>query len=158
MASAIRIHNAEPVTWKGSRSCSSKPFQIICYIASSSQHPTPCPPLPQFFHTWLDAAHIPPFPLLLQIPTLELTPLTHHPVLSPDQHLTTHPMSFQTGPVSQWWLVDSGYPEALQHWGPSWGARAAANHQPLQTRGCPNDCICQAATLSKSSADLITDN
>lgn len=99
-ASAIRIHNAGLVIWKGSRSSSSKPSQIICYITSSSSPaPLNLSPTDPVTHDWTHSPNTSPTPYSFLNPGLD----THPP--SP-LYPTTVPVSAHTGPVSGGqWLV-----------------------------------------------------
>ncbi|TNN88197.1 hypothetical protein EYF80_001413 [Liparis tanakae] len=103
-ASAIRIHYAQLVVWKGSRSCSSKPFEIICDIAS----PPPTTILsPMIGHSLITITRL-PFPCILAL-TSQLSPAR-----SLNQQPTTQPLPVPTGPVSQPWplAVDPRGPAA----------------------------------------------
>ena len=64
-ASAIRIHNVGLVNWKGSRSCSSKPFEIIRYIASSSP-PLSLPPPDAVTRNWTHGPNASPTPFFFK--------------------------------------------------------------------------------------------
>lgn len=156
-ASAIRIHNAGLVIWKGSRSCSSTPFWIIHYMASSSLTPPhlTLPPTDPVTHDWINSSCSSPHSYLPSIVALTSCYLPLHKTSTPPPSPII--LDWPSWSVSQWWPVaiwplraqSAGAPDEEQ------GQLPTTSHF---NSGCPDDCVCQAATPRQPGSGLITDN